>query len=47
LLVLSVASLAELNERVAAAGHASVGIERFSPNIVLSGRLRTMKTGWA
>lgn len=37
LLVLSDASLAELNERLAAAGHASVGIERFRPNIVLSG----------
>ena len=37
LLVLSVASLAELNQRLLAAGHASVGIERFRPNIVLSG----------
>jgi uncharacterized protein len=37
LLVLSEASLAELNERLVAAGHASVGIERFRPNIVLSG----------
>jgi uncharacterized protein YcbX len=37
LLVLSNASLAELNERLVAAGHASVGIERFRPNIVLSG----------
>jgi len=37
LLVLSVASLAELNERLVAAGHASVSIERFRPNIVLSG----------
>lgn len=37
LLVLSEASLAELNERLVAAGHASVSIERFRPNIVLSG----------
>ena len=37
LLVLSAASLAELNERLVAAGHASVSIERFRPNIVLSG----------
>jgi uncharacterized protein YcbX len=37
LLVLSEASLAELNERLVTAGHASVGIERFRPNIVLSG----------
>jgi uncharacterized protein len=37
LLVLSEASLAELNERLNQAGHASVGIERFRPNIVLSG----------
>ncbi len=37
LLVLSDASLAELNERLVAAGHASVSIERFRPNIVLSG----------
>ena len=37
LLVLSEASLAELNQRLLAAGHASVGIERFRPNIVLSG----------
>jgi uncharacterized protein len=37
LLVLSEASLAELNERLNKAGHASVGIERFRPNIVLSG----------
>ncbi len=37
LLVLSDASLAELNQRLVAAGHASVGIERFRPNIVLSG----------
>ena len=37
LLVLSQASLALLNEQLAAAGHAAVGIERFRPNIVLSG----------
>ncbi|NNM70634.1 MAG: MOSC domain-containing protein [Gallionella sp.] len=37
LLVLGDASLAELNQRLVAAGHASVGIERFRPNIVLSG----------
>jgi uncharacterized protein len=37
LLVLSEASLAELNERLVSAGHASVSIERFRPNIVLSG----------
>ncbi len=37
ILVLSEASLAELNERLNKAGHASVGIERFRPNIVLSG----------
>lgn len=37
LLVLSAASLAELNERLMAAGHADVSIERFRPNIVLSG----------
>ena len=36
-LVLSEASLSELNERLNKAGHASVGIERFRPNIVLSG----------
>jgi uncharacterized protein len=37
LLVASEASMAALNERLAAAGHAGVGIERFRPNIVLSG----------
>jgi uncharacterized protein len=37
LLVLSLESLAELNERLVAAGHDSVSIERFRPNIVLSG----------
>lgn len=37
LLVLSEASLAQLNERLAAAGYASVSIERFRPNVLLSG----------
>jgi hypothetical protein len=37
LLVLSEASLAELNDRLVAAGHGAVGIERFRPNIVLAG----------
>lgn len=37
LLVASEGSLAELNERLAAAGHDAVGIERFRPNIVLAG----------
>ena len=37
LLVASEGSMAELNERLAAAGHAAVGIERFRPNIVLAG----------
>lgn len=37
LLVLSEASLLDLNERLVAAGHSPVGIERFRPNIVLSG----------
>lgn len=37
LLVASEASVAELNERLAAAGHGAVGIERFRPNIVLAG----------
>lgn len=37
LLVASSASLALLNTRLAAAGHAPVGIERFRPNIVLGG----------
>jgi uncharacterized protein YcbX len=36
-LVASEGSLADLNERLAAAGHDAVGIERFRPNIVLSG----------
>jgi uncharacterized protein len=37
LLVLGQASLDGLNARLVAAGHASVGMERFRPNIVLSG----------
>lgn len=37
LLVASEGSLAELNARLAAAGHAAVGIERFRPNVVLAG----------
>jgi hypothetical protein len=37
LLVLGEPSLDELNGRLAAAGHAPVGIERFRPNIVLAG----------
>lgn len=37
LLVASEASLAGLNTRLAAGGHAPVGIERFRPNIVLAG----------
>ncbi|KQP20623.1 MOSC domain-containing protein [Pseudorhodoferax sp. Leaf267] len=36
-LVLSQASLDGLNQRLQAAGHAPVGIERFRPNIVLDG----------
>ena len=36
-LVLGEASLAGLNARLAGAGHAAVGIERFRPNIVLAG----------
>ncbi len=36
-LVLSSASLAELNERLLAAGHEAVGIERFRANLVLGG----------
>jgi len=36
-LVASTASIGLLNERLAAAGHAAVGIERFRPNIVLEG----------
>lgn len=37
LLVASTASLAGLNERLAAAGHAPVDMQRFRPNIVLAG----------
>jgi uncharacterized protein YcbX len=37
LLVASEGSLAELNRRLNAAGHAEVGMERFRPNIVLAG----------
>ncbi len=37
LLVTSTASLAGLNERLAAAGHAPVDMRRFRPNVVLSG----------
>lgn len=37
LLVASEGSLAELNARLAAQGHAAVGMERFRPNIVLAG----------
>jgi hypothetical protein len=37
ILVLSEGSLQELNDRLTAAGHAAVGIERFRPNIVLTG----------
>ncbi|TFY97504.1 MOSC domain-containing protein [Ramlibacter rhizophilus] len=37
LLVASEASLQELNARLEAAGHGAIGIERFRPNIVLSG----------
>jgi uncharacterized protein YcbX len=37
LLVVSEGSLAELNARLGAQGHAAVGIERFRPNILLAG----------
>jgi uncharacterized protein YcbX len=37
LLVVSEASLAELNRRLTESGHAAVGMERFRPNLVLSG----------
>ena len=37
LLVVSEASLTELNRRLAEAGHPPVGMERFRPNVVLSG----------
>jgi uncharacterized protein len=36
-LVLSTATLAELNRRLQAAGHDAVGMDRFRPNIVLDG----------
>jgi len=36
-LVISEASLAFLNDKLIAAGHGAVGIERFRPNLVLSG----------
>ncbi|WP_443082942.1 MOSC domain-containing protein [Variovorax sp. HW608] len=36
-LVASEGSIAELNARLAAAGHEAVGIERFRPNVVLAG----------
>lgn len=36
-LVLGEASLDDLNEKLLAAGHSAVGIERFRPNVVLSG----------
>ena len=37
ILVASQASLDELNQRLLAAGHAAVGMERFRPNLVLAG----------
>jgi uncharacterized protein len=37
LLVIGEGSLADLNARLVAAGHGAVGIERFRPNLVLSG----------
>ncbi|MBX3607540.1 MAG: MOSC N-terminal beta barrel domain-containing protein [Piscinibacter sp.] len=37
ILVASTAGLAELNRRLAAAGHAAVTMERFRPNLVLDG----------
>ena len=37
LLVTSEASLEDLNARLAAEGHATVGMERFRPNVVLAG----------
>ena len=37
LLVASTASLAELNRRLALAGHAAIGMERLRPNLVLDG----------
>ncbi len=38
LLVVSMASLAELNRRLAAAGHGAVTMQRFRPNLVLDGQ---------
>jgi uncharacterized protein len=37
LLVLSEASVTAFNQKLTAAGHAAVGVERFRPNIVLAG----------
>ena len=37
ILLASVASLEELNTRLATAGHAAVGMDRFRPNVVLAG----------
>ncbi|VTU29703.1 putative Fe-S protein [Variovorax sp. SRS16] len=37
ILVASEGSMAELNAKLAAAGHGAVGIERFRPNVVLAG----------
>ncbi|MGJ7490044.1 MOSC domain-containing protein [Variovorax sp. ZT4R33] len=37
LLVIGAGSMAEFNQRLAAGGHAAVGIDRFRPNIVLAG----------
>jgi uncharacterized protein YcbX len=37
LLVVSEGSMSELNRRLAVAGHAAAGVERFRPNIVLAG----------
>ena len=36
-LVVGEGSMAELNARLVAAGHATVGVERFRPNVVLAG----------
>jgi len=53
-LVASEGSMAELNARLAAAGHGAVGIERFRPNVVLAGieahdedRVETLHIGTA
>ena len=37
ILVASTASLAELNRRLAAAGHSAIGMNRFRPNLVIDG----------